>query len=197
MIDATQRTERVRRLLRSSRVIASVKDDAGLARMLDSRCRVGIILYGSILTLPEQLRRMQARDKMALVDIDLIDGLSADAAGVEFLAKRIGAQGLLSNKAPVVKLGVQAGLLSVHRHFMTDSMAFHNLERQVKQASPDAVELLPGCIPKVIGWLTETIHVPIIAGGLIHDIDDVDTALRAGATAVATSNAELWNHLPD
>ncbi len=97
----------------------------------------------------------------------------------------------------MVKLGVQAGLLSVHRHFMTDSMAFHNLERQVKQASPDAVELLPGCIPKVIGWLTETIQVPIIAGGLIHDIDDVDTALRAGATAVATSNAELWNHLPD
>ncbi len=84
MIDAAQRAERVRRLLRSSRVIASVKDDAGLARMLDSRCRVGIILYGSILTLPEQLRRMQARDKMALVDIDLIDGLSADAAGVEF-----------------------------------------------------------------------------------------------------------------
>lgn len=183
-------------MLESSRVIASIKDDAAIERMLATRCRIGFLLYGSINTLPDQLRAMQAGRKLAFVDIDLIDGLSADAAGVAFLRNELGARGVLSNRAAVVKAATQLGMVGIHRHFMIDSMAFHTLERQVKQANPDAVELLPGCIPKVIGWLRDSIAVPIIGGGLIHDEDDVDTALRAGASAIATSNAELWDYLP-
>lgn len=189
------RSQRLAQILERNRVIASVKDDAGLKKMLSSRCRVGFLLYGSINTLPAQLAAMQSHQKLAFVDIDLIDGLAADSAGVTFLRNQFGARGLLSSKATAVKAATGLGMVGVHRHFMIDSMAFHNLGQQLK-AAPDAVEILPGCIPKVIGWLRETITVPLIAGGLIHDEDDVDDALAAGATAIATSNTDLWNYQP-
>ena len=189
------RSQQLAQVLEHNRVIASVKDDAGLKRMLASRCRVGFLLYGSINTLPSQLAAMRAHQKLAFVDIDLIDGLAADAAGVAFLESQFGARGLLSSKPTAVKAATNLGMVGVHRHFMIDSMAFHNLERQLK-AAPDAVEILPGCVPKVIGWLQGIITVPLIAGGLIHDQDDVNDALAAGATAIATSNADLWNYQP-
>ena len=196
-MDQPTRAQRLARLLESSKVIASIKDDAGLDQMLASRARVGFLLYGSIMTLPAQLEKMKAKGKIGFVDIDLIDGLSADQSGASFLRERIGAAGLLSNRANVVRTATQLGMVGIHRHFMIDSMAFHNLEKQLKQGSPDAVEILPGCIPTVIKWLHEIVNVPLIAGGLIHDENDVAVALQAGASAVATSNSDLWNHLPD
>lgn len=195
MPEKLTRSQRLAQILERNRVIASVKDDAGLKRMLSSPCRVGFLLYGSINTLADQLAAMQAHQKLAFVDIDLIDGLAADAAGVTFLRNQFGARGLLSSKAVAVKAATDLGMVGIHRHFMIDSMAFHNLERQLK-AAPDAVEILPGCVPKVIGWLHEIVSVPLIAGGLIHDRDDVDDALGAGATAIATSNTDLWDYQP-
>ncbi|MGB3954755.1 MAG: glycerol-3-phosphate responsive antiterminator [Brooklawnia sp.] len=197
MASEATRTERLAAILQHNPVIASIKDDAGLERMLASRSRLGFLLYGTINSLPEQLRAVAAARKLAFVDIDLIDGLSADAAGVGFLRSQFGARGLLSSKSAVVKAATQTGMVAIHRHFMIDSMAFHSLSRLIRQADPDAVEILPGCIPKVIGWLRDEVPVPLIAGGLIHDEDDVETALRAGAAAIATSNSELWDYQPN
>lgn len=180
------------RLLADHPVIPSIKDEQGLQAMLDSPCRVGFILYGSILTIASQTARMQAAGKVPFVDVDLLAGLSQQPAAVEFLARHTRTMGVLSSKAHVVKAAGGSPLYGVHRHFMIDSMAFHNLERQVQLAKPDAVEILPGCIPKVIAWLRDSVNVPILAGGLIHDTDDVRSVLDAGATAVATSNQELW-----
>lgn len=144
MASEATRTERLAAILQHNQVIASIKDDAGLERMLASRSRLGFLLYGTINSLPEQLRAVAAARKLAFVDIDLIDGLSADAAGVGFLRSQFGARGLLSSKSAVVKAATQTGMVAIHRHFMIDSMAFHSLSRLIRQADPDAVEILPG-----------------------------------------------------
>ncbi len=34
--------------------------------------------------------------------------------------------------------------------------------------------------------------IPIFAGGFIRTVQDVENALQAGATAVTTSDTELW-----
>ncbi len=60
------------------------------------------------------------------------------------------------------------------------------------QSQPDIVEILPGCMPKVLGWITERISQPIIAGGLVCDEEDAQLALAAGALAVSTTNAGVW-----
>ncbi len=57
---------------------------------------------------------------------------------------------------------------------------------------PDCIEILPGCMPKVLGWVAQKIDLPIIAGGLVCDEDDALTALKAGAIAVATTNHDVW-----
>ena len=44
----------------------------------------------------------------------------------------------------------------------------------------------------MIGKLYSFVKVPIIAGGLIVDKEDVMEALDAGAMAVSTTNHQVW-----
>ena len=37
------------------------------------------------------------------------------------------------------------------------------------------------------------LHVPIIAGGLISEKEDVINALDAGAIAISSTNQQVWN----
>ncbi|MNF17349.1 Glycerol-3-phosphate responsive antiterminator [compost metagenome] len=52
---------------------------------------------------------------------------------------------------------------------------------------------MPGLIPRVIGELRASTSLPIIAGGLIKDHEEIETALRAGAAAVSMGNQSLWH----
>ena len=46
----------------------------------------------------------------------------------------------------------------------------------------------------MIAEVKERTGVPILAGGFIRTVDDVERALNAGATAITTSKRELWKH---
>ena len=48
-------------------------------------------------------------------------------------------------------------------------------------------------MPKIIRRLAASVRVPIVAGGLISDKEDIVGALAAGALAVSSTNAALWN----
>jgi glycerol uptake operon antiterminator len=64
----------------------------------------------------------------------------------------------------------------------------------------DAIEIMPGIIPRVIGQINRQTNVPIIAGGLINTASDIEKILAGGAIAVSTSKVELWplnNENPD
>ena len=52
----------------------------------------------------------------------------------------------------------------------------------------------PGALTDVIAEVKERTGVPILAGGFIRTVDDVERALNAGATAITTSKRELWKH---
>ena len=71
-------------------------------------------------------------------------------------------------------------------------MALANLSRQTREARPDCIEVLPGVMPKVIRRITKENKIPLIAGGLIADKEDVCNALDAGAVAVSSTNAGIW-----
>lgn len=51
---------------------------------------------------------------------------------------------------------------------------------------------MPGVMPKVIRQMAETLSVPVIAGGLISDKEDIIAALDAGAASISTTKEELW-----
>ena len=66
------------------------------------------------------------------------------------------------------------------------------LAPEQRQFRPDVVEILPGAMPKVLRQLTAFSPVPVIAGGLIHDKEDVIAALDAGAAAISSTDPAIW-----
>lgn len=180
-------------LLLDDPVIASVKDRAGLDAVLQSDRPVVFLLYGSVLTVPSLVDVLKSGGKTVLVNVDLIEGLSAKEIAVEFIRDSSGADGILSSKASMIKAAREQGLPAVHRFFLVDSFSYHNLGRQIAISKPDYVEILPGCVPRVLSWLRQDVDVPIIAGGLVCDKDDVVAALGAGAAAIASSNVDVWS----
>lgn len=178
--------------LRDDPVIASVKDVSALDEVLASDRDVVFVLYGSVLDVVSIVDRAKDAGKTVLVDVDLLDGFAARDVVVTWLAAHTRADGVLSAKSSLVRAAKRAGLVAVQRFFLVDSFSYHQLPRVVEQAKPDAIEILPGCMPRVITWLRNDLDVPIIAGGLVCDKADVMAALGAGAVAVASSNRDVW-----
>lgn len=173
-------------------VIASVKDASALDDVLASDRGVVFVLYGSVLDVADVVDRAKAAGKTVFVDVDLLDGFAARDVVVTWIAQHTRADGVLSTKSTLVRAAKRAGLVAVQRFFLVDSFSYHQLPRVVEQARPDAIEILPGCMPRVITWLREDTDVPVIAGGLVCDKADVVAALGAGAVAVASSNRDVW-----
>lgn len=75
---------------------------------------------------------------------------------------------------------------------MLDSLSFQNVEKIKELCHPDFVEILPGVMPKIIRRIASEIGIPVIAGGLITDKDDIVQALSNGAVAISSTNEDVW-----
>ena len=178
-------------------VIAAVKNDAGLQAAVEmEEIQVIFVLYGDVCTIPEILERIKAAGKKAMVHIDLIAGLSAKEISVEFIARQTRADGIITTKPALVRRAKELGIFAVIRFFVIDSLALkniENLEMQCGTSRPDFIEVLPGVMPKVLGRIAKVSRIPMIAGGLITEKEDVIAALSAGAIAVSSTNQDVWN----
>lgn len=182
----------VSRYLEEMPVVAAVKNHEGLEKSLCSDSGIVFVLYGDINSIPEITRRIQAAGKFAFVHIDLLDGLSAREAAVDYIRRSTPAAGIISTKPALIRYAKSLGFVTVQRFFVLDSLALENVRRADSQDAADFVEILPGLMPKIIRRLADEIHKPIIAGGLISDKEDVVTALGAGAVAISSTNTGVW-----
>ena len=177
-------------------VIAAVKNDAGLQAAVEmEEIQVIFVLYGDVCTIPAILERIKAAGKKAMVHIDLIAGLSAKEISVEFIARQTRADGIITTKPALVRRAKELGIFAVLRFFVIDSLALkniENLEMQCGTSRPDFIEVLPGVMPKVLGRIAKVSRIPMIAGGLITEKEDVIAALSAGAIAVSSTNQDVW-----
>ena len=173
-------------------VIASVKDEAGLAAALKSECEVIFLLFGSVVNIPDLVERVRTAGKLAIVHIDLLDGLSQREVAVDGLTRMCAPDSIISTRPALVRRARHLGLLTVQRAFILDSLALSNLPAQLSVGKPDFIEILPGIMPRVIGELAQKTRTPIIAGGLVKYKDEVMAAIRAGAAAVSTSSPSVW-----
>ena len=190
MIDDKKRKFRV--ILEDCPVIAAVKDETGLKECLYSESQIIFLLFGDICSVGRYVEIAKSAGKMVFVHMDLINGLGNKEVAVDFIREHTGVDGIISTKPQLVKRAKELGLFGILRIFVIDSMAFGNIEKQCASLVPDAVEILPGLMPKIIKKLCSTVNVPIIAGGLISDKEDVMGALGAGAAAVSTTNQKVW-----
>ena len=178
-----------REALEDSPIIAAIKDEKGLERCLNSDSRVIFILYGDICSIVDIVKKVKSAGKMALVHLDLINGLASKDIAVDFIKKYTDADGIISTRPSLVKHAREQGLSSILRVFVIDSMAYESID---KTAKPDVIEVLPALMPKVVRRICGISQTPVIAGGLVSDKEDVMALLQAGVVSVSSTNEEIW-----
>jgi len=175
-------------------VIPACRTEADFALALQSTNSPSlIILFGDINSLPGIIRRAVQAEKLLLVHLDLLDGVGRDRAGIVFLAK-LGVKGLVTTKPQLGKMAQQEGMRVIQRMFLVDSESLRTGIHMLKGFRPDAIEALPASTPaSVLSELKAATDVPILAGGLVRSMADVNQAVANGACAVSTSQRDLWN----
>lgn len=176
-------------------VIAALRNMDNLDNAIESSVDNLFFMGGSVTDLIQAVRLAKERNKGTFVHLDLIRGLSStDKESIDFIRDFIGADGIITPKSHLVKEAKRAGLFAILHLFVLDSLALSNGLKMVKAVQPDAVELMPGLIPKVVSLLSEAFtDIPIIASGLIQTKDEVVKILNAGATSLSVSEMSLWN----
>ena len=157
----------------ASPIIAAIKNDEELENCLKSEIDVVFILYGDVVTIPAIIDRIKDSGRTAMVHLDLVSGLMQKEISLDFIRYKTRADG-----------------------FILDSLALSNIEKLTRvnrNAMPDVIEILPGIIvPKIMRRISARSCVPVIAGGLIKDREDVMNMLNNGAVAISTSAQDVW-----
>ena len=166
-------------LLEESPIIAAVKS----WESLKSECKVVFVLFGTICDIDQIVARIKDAGKVAIVHVDMIQGLSTKRVAVDFIAHNTRADGIISTKNTLVEHAKEMGLYAIQRTFVVDS---------IEMFRPDAVEIMPGVMPKILKIMREYTDIPLIAGGLLSDKKDVMAAFEAGTDAISATNEAVW-----
>lgn len=177
----------------ASPVIAAVKDLDQLEECLTlDNILVVFLLFGDLCTIGDVAARVKAAGKIVLVHVDLISGLSSSQEiAVDFLRQNTQADGIITTKPNFIRRARELKLFTVMRLFVIDSMALAGISK-LESVKPDFIEVLPGVMPKTIRKISQSTRIPLLAGGLIADKEDVVAALSAGAMAVSATSREVW-----
>lgn len=181
-------------IFNNQRILPAVRRMKDLEKLLKLSYEYIIILDIHISQVRPVVDMVKANGKKPLLHADLIGGLKNDEYAAEYLCQIIRPAGLVSTRNGVITKTKQSGLLAIQRLFLLDTIALEKSYDMLERTKPDFVEVLPGIIPRMVTEVLERTGIPIIAGGLIRTVEDVEQAIQAGATAVTTSNYELWKH---
>lgn len=181
-----------KRVLEDNPIVAAVKDEKELELALESDIQVIFVLFGNILNIKNISEKIFNSNKIGVIHIDLIEGISSKEVSLRFLIENTKFQGIISTKPQLIRSAKRLGLIAVQRVFMIDSLSKENIKNHLVDEC-DAVEILPGLLFKIIKELSLSLNKPLIAGGLISDKEDVMEALKCGATCISTTKKEIWS----
>ena len=184
--------EKIRDIFEISPIITAVKDEQGLEKALKTESPVVFLLFGNICNITGLVDQVKNSGKIAIVHVDLIQGLSSKEVAVDFIHQNTRADGIISTKAPLVRHAMDLGMIGGQRTFLIDSMALETTKKQLLTFQPDFMELMPGVMPKILKTVRGYTEIPLVAGGLISDKKDILAAFDAGVDAVSTTREELW-----
>jgi glycerol uptake operon antiterminator len=184
---------KIKEMLVENPVIAAIRNDKDLKKVIQSKAAIVFVLYGDILNISKTCTALKEKGKIVFVHVDLIDGLRGDSAGIKFIKEFAKPHGIISTKTSNIKCANNAGLYTIQRVFVLDSLSLNTGINNILENKPNAVEVMPGIASKIISSLEPKIHVPIIAGGLIKTKKDVMDSLAAGAIAISTTAEALWD----
>lgn len=174
-------------------IIAAINDLDNIDKAIQSPCKVIFLLTGNILDLGFVVAKLKKEEKLVYVHVDLIEGLSKDDITIKFINKHIELDGIITTKANLIKAAKKLNIFTIQRLFILDSLALDSGISSIMTTRPNAVEILPGIMPRIIKRMVLATQIPVISGGLIKDKEDVISSLKAGAIAISTSNEKVWH----
>lgn len=176
-----------------NKVIAAVRTEEAFMEACESKSEIIFDLSPSIENIESRVMLCTKHNKTLFIHIDLAEGIGKDKAGLAYI-RDCGVDGIISTRAALIKYANEVGLKTVQRTFILDSQSIETAISMLK-TKPDMAEIMPGIIAeRVIKKLCSEMNIPVIAGGLIATIDEVNAAINAGAAAVSTGEKALWNY---
>jgi glycerol uptake operon antiterminator len=190
-------TQSSRSLLRTSsqcKIIPIIESRLQFAQVFDSSQINSILLrHCNLFDFTTLLNAAHERALSVYVNIDHIDGIHADSAGLRYLAESLKVNGIISNNPRTLSVGKDCGLETIQRIFAVDSTGLEMALDSVDTHYVDVLDISPGLVvPYITAQTIAQLPLPFIASGLIHTPQQVQAVLRAGAIGVAVSRPELW-----
>lgn len=174
-------------------VIAALKDVQSAQAVRTAKPKVCFLLGGDIISVPKIVRVLKESGKSVFVHIDMIGGIGTDKAAVKYVARAWKPDGIITTRKGLIKCAKDEGLTTVQRIFLLDSTSIKSGIAMVNASQPDIVEVVPGVIEKAIREIRQSIKQPVIAGGMITELSEVQNALNAGVVGISTSGRAIWD----
>ena len=179
--------------LEDNPVIAAVKNEEQLRIALESNVDIFFVLWGDLLNIKSVSEVIHSHNKKGILHIDLVEGLNNKEVVLRYIQEETKFDGIISIKPQMVKYAKTIGLYAVQRVFIYDTLSLNNAKKHIMNEC-DAVEMLPGIMPKVIKTISNYCpYKPLICGGLIENKEEVIQALSSGAACVSTTKEDIWD----
>ncbi len=190
---ARESMERFALLLNQTVIIPAVRSPEALVYSAQAPGKIVYFLFGNPENTAEMMGLVAAVGKTPILNIDLAAGLARDHAAVSYLAHHQ-VQGIISTHPEPLRAARDFGLFAIKRTFLLDSAALESALRSLDQFMPDALEVLPAmAAPHIVQRLHEMYPtLPVIAGGLITTLREIETLVSQGISAVSVSDHRLW-----
>lgn len=159
-----------------------------LEKFIETDLVVCILQDIHISLLEHMIKTLHDNNKLALVHIDMVHGISSDEHGVEFLCQRLRADGVISSKTRIIETTKKNKKIAIQRMFLIDSKSIERGIETVQKSQPDIVEVMPAIAYKIIPYIKSKISMPLIGGGLLKSKEDILQGLEAGCMAFTVSD---------
>ncbi|HEX9026716.1 MAG TPA: glycerol-3-phosphate responsive antiterminator [Clostridium sp.] len=182
----------IKDLLEENPVIAAVKNEEQLDLAVNSSAQIIFVLFGDVMNIKKISEIIASKNKMGIIHIDLVEGFTNKEVVIRYVKEETRFDGIISTKPQVIKLAKKYDLVGVQRVFIFDTISLNTVKNHMISEC-DAIEVLPGIIPKVLGIISKYSNKPVVAGGLIETKEEVMQALSSGATCISTTKKEIWD----
>lgn len=178
--------------MRSNPVIAAVRKEEDVDDAIASGVSSIFLLHADIFNIKYIVDKIRKYGKNVFIHIDFLEGLGRDNKAVDYINEVINPDGIISTKSSSIKYAKEKGMFTIQRFFLVDSLSYETTIKAVQSVHPDMIEIMPGVMPKIIKRITKKVSIPVIAGGLIDNSEDISELLKAGALGASTGKKELW-----
>lgn len=188
-----EKPKALRLYFRETPIIPAIRNIDHLDRALEAHGTVIYFLTGDPEICEDLMQKTIAAGKLPIINLDLFNGFSRDKHAVNYL-KRCGARGIISTHLDPLRHARTIGLYAIQRTFLLDSGAMDTITNQLKHTPVDALEVLPAPVaPKLLDLVRAIApEMPIVGGGLIRTMKEVEDLLSQGLDGVSISNPEMW-----